>query len=358
MKTVLISGMSGNAGGMESFIKNMIKSLEGDDYRFDFIATDRPIAYQDEIERIGSIYWVTPRIRSVAAHVREIDEILKATSYDALWMNATTLSNIDILRLARRRKVPVRIVHSHASSNLGSRFTLAMHLLNRGCARRLATALVACSPSAARWFYGRHSGEATLLENSIDFDEYRYSTKKRLRFRESLGLKDEPLVGHVGRLSEVKNHKFLFDVFKEILKIDQRARLLLCGDGELRAELEDRAKKNEILDKVFFAGLCDDVPGALSAMDVMVFPSLHEGAPFALVEAQAASLPCLVSDTVEVKVLDPDLVETESLMEAPSVWAIKAVSSMGERSRSPMRGLGDCSLVYLRESVLGLLEGR
>lgn len=187
--------------------------------------------------------------------------------------------------------------------------------------KRYATDLFACGEEAGRWMFG--TDDFKVIRNCIDVDAYAFDRVVREDARRELGISaDAPVVGHVGRFDAVKNHSFLLDVFAELLKEMPNAVLLLAGDGSLRPEMEDKARKLGIGGSVKFLGIRSDVPRLMQAMDCFVMPSLYEGLPMVLVEAQATGLPCLISDGIP---RDCDIangsVERESLDSGTEDWA-------------------------------------
>jgi glycosyltransferase involved in cell wall biosynthesis len=158
---------------------------------------------------------------------------------------------------------------------------------------------------------------------------YVYDAKKRKTKREKLGVQpDELLVGHVGRFSPQKNHSFLINVF-EAVQVKIPAKLLLVGDdhGKLADEIKEKVKSLGLEDRVIFAGLRDDVADLMQAMDVFVFPSLYEGLGIVAIEAQAAGLPCLISDHVPIECQKTELVEQVPLDCDVEIWADRAIAA-------------------------------
>ena len=128
---------------------------------------------------------------------------------------------------------------------------------------------------------------------------YRYNPEMRDHIRLEFGIpNDTILLGHVGRFVQQKNHIFLLQAFCEYSKINSNSVLMLVGGGELEGQIRSKVSELGLMDKVIFAGIRADVPALLSAMDVLVFPSLYEGMPNTVIEAQATGLPCLIADTI------------------------------------------------------------
>ena len=169
--------------------------------------------------------------------------------------------------------------------------------LLRGLFYKSYTHAMACSDAAGNWLYPRRAFE--VLNNAIDAQAYRFDPAHRRDARERLGIKpDETVYLHVGAFNEQKNQAFLLEAFARAWKRDERARLLLVGDGERRAACEARAETLGIRKRVEFLGTRDDIPALLCAADAFALPSLHEGLPLTLVEAQCAGLNCLASERI------------------------------------------------------------
>src|SRR5699024_1315774 len=132
---------------------------------------------------------------------------------------------------------------------------------------------------------------------------FNYDQDERRKLRTKYGVTNEKLYGHVGRNSYAKNHKFLFDTFKEILSKESRSKLLLVGVDKQAVELVNYAKKIGIINNIIFAGYQNDVSGFYSAMDVLIFPSIYEGFPGTLVESQVSGLQSYCSDSITEEVL-------------------------------------------------------
>ena len=166
-----------------------------------------------------------------------------------------------------------------------------------------------------------------IVRNAIDISQYVYNPEKQVEMRKKLALPDGLIVGHVGRFNPPKNHAFLVDIFAALLKKEPSATLLLVGDGDGLPQIKSKVKSLGISDHVRFLGLRSDVADLMQAMNVFVFPSLYEGLPLTMIEAQASGLPCIISDKVSEECIVTDgLVSTESLSASPSQWADRILS--------------------------------
>lgn len=161
---------------------------------------------------------------------------------------------------------------------------------------------IAPSMLAAEYTFGKRdvrNGLVYILPNGLELKKFQFSEEGRLKIRSEFGIPaDAFVVGHVGRFNKQKNHLFLLDIFKKLYKRKKNAVLLLVGSGELESAMRDKVVQYGLEKMVFFAGVRFDMPNLLSAMDVFVFPSLYEGMPNAVIEAQACGISCYVSDSI------------------------------------------------------------
>lgn len=304
MKRVLqITGGLGR-GGLETFVMNVLRSLPEDSVKFDFAVHSPGMAYEKEaFERGARIFYLPKRRNGFINHWKAWDTFFKehASEYIAVHMHISSLSLIEPLFFAKKYGLKVRVLHSHNSSASGSKFHNVLHYFNKLFAHSLATDYLGCSDKAIDWFYKWTSvhNKAMLIKNGIDVGKYLYNPIVRDNIRTELCVnKNDVVVGHVGRFARAKNHAFLLDVFYELKKIRGNSKLLLIGVGNLMDETKTKANKLGIIDDVIFTGGRSDVNELLMAMDVFVMPSIYEGLPVSLVEAQASGLPVVCSDTI------------------------------------------------------------
>ena len=257
---------------------------------------------------------------------RELSHLLKANDFDVLHVNtASRLVNLIALSEAKRAGIPVRIAHSHSvNTSLGflSRLIEPYYRLRIG---HLATVLLACSDDAGIFLCGKRSWSerGKVVPNGIDVESYAYSREVGLSVRAASSTNQNAHVyGYVGRLSASKNPLFLVRVFHEIAARDESAIFWVVGDGPLRSEAESLVSSLGDGGRFVFWGMRDDVPRILQGMDAFVFPSQFEGFGLVLLEAEAAGLPCFVSDGVSKNAyVEGCPVLTMSLEDPPEVWA-------------------------------------
>lgn len=315
-----------NCGGSQAMLMNYYRNIDRDKVQFDFLEHYQSNAYYDnEITVLGGKIYHLPMMQPFSiAYRRALKQFFDAhTEYRVIHVHLNCLCSI-VLKEAQKHGVPVRIAHSHSTAQEKD-LKYPIKMFYRKYIPKYATHLFACSEAAGEWLF--RGAKFQILRNAIDAKLYQYNPQKRGEVRKQIGIQENTtLVGHVGRFEIPKNHAYLIDIFSEIQKrVD--AKLLLVGNGPLRGEMEKKAAELGIADNVVFAGERSDVPDLLQAMDVFVLPSTREGLPVTIVEAQAAGLPCLISDKVPIECSVTDLVRQIKLSELPEFWAEKAVKA-------------------------------
>ncbi len=309
-------------GGLETMLMNYYRNIDREKVQFDFLAhRDFRSDYDDEIESLGGRIYRLPRL---VPWSRSYHEALDAffdehPEYEVIHVHQDCLSSV-ILKSAEKHGIPVRIAHSH-TSNQDKNLKYFIKLYYRRLIPKYATKLFACGEKAGDWMFCGAPFE--VVRNAIDAKSYSCNEKIRHKLRQALHISDDTFViGHVGRFSSVKNHPFLLEIFASLLKKEPNAVLLLVGGGENMPKMQEKAKAMGISDRVIFTGIRSDVADIMQAMDVFVFPSLYEGLPVTLVEAQASGVPCLISDRVSPEcIITNGLVESVSLSENSDAWA-------------------------------------
>lgn len=310
-----------NRGGLETMLMNYYRHIDRSKVQFDFLVHRQArAAYDNEIESLGGKIYRLPRLvpwsRTYRLALNTFFE--EHSEYKIVHVHQDCLSSI-ILKAAKKHGIPVRIAHSHSASQ-DKNLKFIIKLFYKRLIPQYATDLFSCGKQAGDWMFG--GAPFRVLNNAIDTETYRYNPVTAQRIRKELGIPENAVVvGHVGRFSAPKNHKFLVDIFGEILKLMPEAHLLLVGDGELRQSTEEKVRTLGIDGNVIFTGVRSDVPELLQAMDVFLFPSLYEGLPVTLVEAQAAGLPCVISDAIPTDCDLTQLIHRVSLNESAENWA-------------------------------------
>jgi glycosyltransferase involved in cell wall biosynthesis len=336
----IVGGM--DRGGVETWLMHVLRHVDRTRFAMDFLVhREEPCAYDEEIRGTGSRILVCPRPRRLWAYARNFTRILRDCGpYEVVHSHVHHFSGYT-LRLAERAGVPVRIAQSHNdTAGVEAECGLLRRLYLRWMRRlivRHSTVRIGVSRRAAAALFGdswRDDAGCRLLYYGIDFAPFRQHVDV-VAIRRDLGIPGDALVlGHVGRFFEQKNHAFLVDVFAEVAKQEPRARLLLVGEGPLRPDIERKIASRGLTEKVILTGARPDVPRLmLGAMDVFVFPSRWEGLGLVHVEAQAAGLPCVISDVLpEEADVVASLVRRVGVAESAATWAAAVLKNRSGRT--------------------------
>ncbi len=325
---VLVLDTVMDRGGAEAMIMNYMRNVNRDLIQFDFLTNrDYRAAYEDEIESLGGkVYHMCPMYPGkFRQYKREVREFLKKhPEYKIIHSNLEERSYF-ALKEAKKLGVPVRISHSH-NRPLGFNPKLIVRYYFRFMLKYYNTHMFSCGIEAGDWLYGKKNREKVIImNNAIDAARYTYSARKSAEMKKTLGVEDKLVIGHVGRFFAQKNHPFLIDIFYEIYKKNPNAVLILVGGGEvddsLKNQMKQKVKNLGIEDAVQFLGVREDVNEVMQAFDLFLLPSLFEGLPVTMVEAQASGLPCVISDKVPIQCDITGNVKVVGLDERPDRWA-------------------------------------
>ena len=306
----IVGGM--NAGGAETFLMKIYRNLDKSKYQMDFaVAVQEEGFYDKEIANMGGkIYHITPKSKGVIKNLKDISNIVKKNNY--VYVLRTSQHSLSALELyaAKVGGAKVRVFRSsNSNTTTGSKKELILHSICRFMPMLFANIRIAPSTEAAEFMFGNNcivKGRAKIIHNAVDIDAYKFDNEVRKQVRKELEIENCFVWGHVGRFNQQKNHKFLIDQFYEFCIENPDSKLVLVGKGELENDVRTQVDKYGISDKVLFLGVRNDVTRLLCAFDVFVFPSLYEGMPNTVIEAQATGLPCVISDKItrEVKITE------------------------------------------------------
>ena len=316
-------------GGLESMLMNYYRNIDRSKVQFDFLVhRDFEADYDKEILSLGGrIFHVSRLVPWSGSYRTELKKFFhEHPEYKIIHVHQDCLSSV-ALQCAKECGVPVRCAHAHSSSAVKN-LKYPIKLFYRRKIAKYATDLFACNQSSGDWMFC--GAPFQIVKNAIDLEQYRFNTETARSVRESLGLGDKFVVGHVGRFRTEKNHEFLVRVFAALLKKQPNAALLLVGDGDLEDTVKTQVQELGIQDHVQFLGARSDVPQLMQAMDAFVFPSLYEGLPVTMVEAQAAGLPCVISDRVPDECIMTNLVTQLSLDASHESWAEEIMKHQNE----------------------------
>lgn len=313
-------------GGVEAILLNYTSHFQHPD-QFDLHVITQDIndlKCISEFEQAGyTVHIVTHKRKSIVKNVMEIYRILKKENFDIAHSHMT-LTNFYVLFLARMVGVPVCISHAHNAFNEDNfKAKITFPILKRlNCLT--ANVWMTCGYSAGVFLYGKKamdSQKVYMMRNAIDVRRFQRNIAIRQKIREQYKINDSICIGHVGRFSLQKNHFFILDIFKAIRDINSEAKFLLIGDGELHEKIVCKIHELNLEKSIIMTGNVTNTNELYQAMDGFILPSLYEGLPVVSIEAQAAGLPCLISENVDHRCAITSTVHFLSIDESPVVWA-------------------------------------
>jgi glycosyltransferase involved in cell wall biosynthesis len=334
-------------GGIELWLLHLLRHIDRQRYPMDaLVLADRRGPLEGDLQSVGCRAFYCAGHRKPWVLQRFMSDVLRRHGpYDVVHSHVHYFGGM-VARLAAGQGVPIRIIHSRNDVRPGaSQPGLLRQIYTRQMKKwidRHATCRIAISDSAAEDLFGpAWQGNCTIVHSGRDLSPFAKEEDSYL-VRRSLGLPGDALVvGHVGRFHARKNHALVIDIAAEVCRREPRARLLLVGDGPEEGAIRERACQAGIADRVMYAGASDDVPRLLkSAMDVFLFPSRHEGLGVAVVEAQAAGLPCVIAEHLprDIDVI-PRLVKRLPLSAAASEWGSAVLRAAHEPPIDPAEAL-------------------
>lgn len=330
-----------NGAGVEAVVTNYYKYIDKNKLQFDFICCEGStnIPYE-EIESLGGKVILVPPYQKLFKFHKAVKRIFKENKYKIVHSHINTLSVFPLFA-AKRAGVPVRIAHSHSTTNKKEKKKNLLKQILRPFSKIFATDYIACSELAGRWLFGDkefEKGNVYILNNAIDLEAFKYDKNIRDKKRKELEIDDSTLViGHLGRFVEQKNHRFLIDIFNEIHRNNSDSILLLGGQGPLLEEIKEKVNHLGLKDCVQFLGQRNDAAELYQAFDIFLLPSLYEGLPVVGVEAQASGLLCVFSTdmTKETKVLESTIFV--GLEKSSEEWSKIILSSYKNHNRIDTR---------------------
>lgn len=293
----VVNGM--NIGGIQSFIMNLYRGIDKSLFDFVFLTyTQENCHYREEIEKTGGrlISIASGRNNSRIKHLCQLNAVIKRerptvvhchTYFDAAW----------VMLVAKHNGVPIRITHSHTTHGYFLKHKF-IHSLLAMMIRRSSNVMLACGKDAGMSLFKKQCFK--IVNNGIELEKFKYSEKDRIKIRKELRIDDATIViGHVGRFSKEKNQVFLINLLKRLIQGEKSYKILLLGEGETKAFVQKNAQKNDLMNNVEFLGSVEDSFCYYNAFDYYVFPSIYEGFPVSLIEAQANGLPIIASSSID-----------------------------------------------------------
>lgn len=338
VRILQILGGGSSLGGVERMLLNYYKYIDRSQYLFDFcfIRENTFPLIQDQYGDIledSNIYELSvfsgkSTLNGYCKGISKIKNIIRIGNYDVVHINAGRPALLIVgLIAAKQAHAKSIILHSHSTNPGLNNLTIRKSMMRiiQNVFTHYGDWFFACSIDAGKYMFGNNiqdNPRFELIRNAIDPTKYYYNESKRKEIRENNSIDDNTILfGHVGRLSEEKNHLFLIKVFKFITEKAPNSKLWVIGDGDQRSAVEETIEELGITEKALLMGSRSDVPDLLQAIDVMVFPSLYEGLSVTLVEAQAASVEVFASDTISQEHTVTNLIKYIPLSDGEQKWA-------------------------------------
>ena len=320
MRILLVCTVPTGKSGIPNVIFNLIENMDKDGMEIGYVSINRPDdQYAKRLSRIGvKLYTIPRKMTNPIKYILNLAKVAK--NYDVMHVHGNSATMLLEMIAAGLGGVKTRASHAHSTS-------CAMKLCDKICRPifyLLCNCRFACSEAAGKWLFGNRN--FIVIRNGIDTQKFKFNISYRNQIRSGLDIGDGLLVGHIGNFVDAKNHAFIIDVFSEIIKINEGAKLLLLGDGELLEGIKSKVRDLDLTDRVIFAGSVVDPEVYMSAMDVIVMPSIYEGMPLTLVEEQANGLDCIVSDVITREADLTGNIHYLSLDESPRLWASEIIN--------------------------------
>lgn len=310
----------------------LYRAIDRSKVQFDFVIDNHEVnVFEEEIRKLGGRIFLFPKFNGKNyMEIRSVwsDFFEEHPEYRILHSHVRSYASLYI-PIAKKHGVKT-IIHSHNTSNGHGLKAIGKKLLQYPL-RFQADYFFGCSEIAGQWLFGNRvvrSDRYFMLKNAVDLERFAYRQEVRDAIRRELSVDENTLlIGHVGRMHPQKNHQFLIECFAQIAQKKSHVKLVLLGEGELREAICEQIRQLGLQDRVVLLGLKKNVEDYFSAMDFLVLPSVHEGLPVVVVEAQASGLKCFVSDTVTKEVQLSDLVEYLPINQGEAPWVEAVVNA-------------------------------
>lgn len=300
-------------GGQETMAKNFYEYIDREHFDFDYVVYGEEIGeYEAELEEYGAHIFHVTYSKNIFSYIKQMFLIIKNGKYDVVHSHTYTNNGL-VLSVAKFCHVPNRISHCHTteSGKNNSLLYSLYHTLMRKIVLASATDYIACGEKAGEMFYGKQmfNQNGIVLKNGIDLKKYKFNQTIRNKIRAQYQLDDFLVCGTVSRIEPVKNHGYLIKIAKRMKLMNLPVKFMVVGDGSLLSTLKNECMSEGVFEEFLFLGQRNDSNELLNAMDVFLQPSIFEGVPLAVIEAQANGLPCVVSNNVSEEVkINPNVV--------------------------------------------------
>lgn len=338
MKRIAIWGYFGGYGGIERMVYNFYKHMDKTKIQYDFLVPHDfgKIAFEDEILAMGG------RVFRILYSERE-SLIKSRTCWMKYFKEHPEVQGIHVhanfpyafpLKMAKKAGVGIRIIHAH-NSNIASKPNSIIKKIRekhiRKMIKKYPNKYVACGETAARFMFGER--EYIWIKNGIEIDKFKYDELIRKEQRNEYGFQDDEIVlGQIGHLTDVKQPLYSVELLKEVTEKNRKVKLVFAGQGPLEEKIKSKIREYNLENNAIILGGIPDVSRLYQTLDVLLLPSLYEGFPVVLVEAQAIGVQCLVSSNVTKQTIQTDLCKMISLDDREK-WIEEIVRFRNDKDR-------------------------
>lgn len=293
MRVLEIMG-SLHRGGAETMIMNFYRAFDKQLCQMDFIVHAEFIDdYRQEAELLGAKVILLSRPGQVGArkYICELtNAIVNNGPYDAVHIHTNYQAFLAVIA-AKRAGISKIIVHSHTTN-----FKRHEIVINRIVMKHFRTKNIACGMAAGDAFFGKNN--YIVLNNAIDITRFTNTDKESVENQKKAIYSDCKIIGHLGSFTLPKNHQFIIKFAKELSKCRSDFKVLLYGEGEYEKDIQKLIADYNLVDIVMLCGVTNDAPKAYKMFDLFILPSIYEGFPVTLVEAQISGTYCLASTNI------------------------------------------------------------
>lgn len=333
MIRVLHSVSNMDRGGIETMLMNYYRHIDREKVQFDFIVNKpKPGDYDEEIHSLGGNIYLSPGLNPIkyGEYLKFAKRIFDSNPDIKIVHAHNEAMGLYALNGAKKSGIKVRIAHAH-NTRIERDYKWLLKMFCKRFLASSATELWSCGRDAGIYFFGKKNWErrGMIMRNAVETEKFAFNSMVRKNIRNKYNLENKTVIGHVGRFNIQKNHKRMLDIFREYLKMNADAVLMLIGEGELEEDTKKRARELGISEKTLFMGLRSDVGELYQAMDLFLMPSLYEGMPVVGVEAQAAGLPCVFSEEITDEVLLSNRSHRIPLADDNIAWAKTMCNLLG-----------------------------
>ena len=350
MKILEINTVRTGKNGITNVIFNYLRAMDTEGIQMDLVSINQPDEYYiKEIERRGGQLFVLPRLNGTVSYWKSLRKLICENRYDAVHIHGNSHTTVLELTAARAAGCVVCMVHAHNTTCKH----VVVHKLLTPVFHSLCTHGLACGEDAGKFMFGKHP--FIVVNNGVDTEKFAFHQEHRDAIRKKHNWYGCKVIGHVGSFYEVKNHQQIIEIFRELVNRDDSYRLLLIGDGILRTFIAEKAKRYGIADNITFTGNINNVNEYLSAVDLILMPSLFEGLPLSLIEQQTNGLRCVVSDAITTETNKTGNLTFLSLSASAKEWAEK-VSAIKMISDSERKRMSDRAVQAIKRSGYSIQE--